>query len=97
MNIRKQPRSLWTAYSSIEVAEKLAARGVFVSHRELVYRRVEFHKRGQLFINPRNVTLTITVMRVSDLDWAASMIWYRQFESYRVIFARISTNRSRKA
>src|SRR5262249_12344774 len=38
------------------------------SHSERVYHPLQFPKRSQLFIRPRNVTLAIAAMRVSNPD-----------------------------
>jgi len=36
------------------------------THRELVYRRLQFHKRSQQFIGTHNETLSVAAMRVND-------------------------------
>jgi len=38
------------------------------THRELVYRPLQFQKRSQLFIRTHNVTLSVAAMRVSNPD-----------------------------
>src|SRR5262249_14021492 len=37
-------------------------------HREFVYRRLQFHKRSQLFIRTQNETLSVVSMCVSNPD-----------------------------
>jgi hypothetical protein len=38
------------------------------THRELVYRPLQFHKRSQLFIRPHNDALSVAAMRVNNPD-----------------------------
>ena len=59
----KLPRPYRTHELAISKVELLRDQ----THRELVYRPLQFHKRSQLFIGTHNETLLVVVMSVNRL------------------------------